>query len=97
MPRRKESLPKEFKKYFWDVDFKKISLKENINLVLSRILRFGNMKAVRWLLKNISPKKIKEYLLLMGDRQLDWRSNNFWRLFFGLPALRREKATLWPY
>ena len=81
-----KKLPKEFKKYFWDVDFSRISMKEHLNYILSRMLNFGNMKAIHWMLKNVDLKKIKEYVLKYGDRQLDRRSYNFWRLYFGLSS-----------
>ena len=88
MPKKRnkktQQLPKEFKKYFWDVEFSKISLTKNLNLVLSRLMNFGNMRAIRWMLKSIKEATLKEYLNSFGDRQLDKRSNNFWRLYFGI-------------
>lgn len=84
MNKKQVRLPKEFKKYFWDVDFKKISIRKHFNYILSRILGFGNMKAIRWVLKNIDAKRIEKYVSEYGDRQLDKRSNNFWKLYFGL-------------
>jgi len=81
---QKVRLPKEFKKYFWDVDFNKISLKKQLGFVLSRVLNFGNMRAIRWMLKTTSEQAIKNFIITRGGRQLDKRSNNFWKLFFGL-------------
>lgn len=89
-------LPKSFKAYFWDVDFNKVSLKKHMTLILSRILKFGDSLAVRWMFKNFSVKKIKTYILKFGDKQLDRKSNNFWRIYFGLP-LRRKTNPIWPY
>lgn len=90
-------LPKEFKKYFWDVDFKTISPKRHIDFVLSRIMSLGMMKDVRWMLNHVSARKIKSFIVRSGDRQLDRRSNNFWRIFFDLPPSRKPANTIWPY
>jgi len=90
-------LPKKIKEYFWDVDFKKLTLKKYPNFILERILNFGNIKAVRWMLNAFDKRKIKRYILSSGDRQLDRRSNNFWRICFDLPASRKPVNPLWPY
>jgi len=93
---KETKLPKEFKPYFWDVDFDRLSLKKNITLVLGRLLNFGQVPAISWLFKNIRTDRIKKYLLALGDRQLDKRSNNFWRIYFGLPPSKKTNR-LWPY
>jgi len=82
MAKREKQLPKEFKKYFWDVEFERLSFSKNLNLILCRLLGFGNMNAVRWLFANVSDGTIKKYLLSLGQRQLDARSFNFWSLIF---------------
>jgi len=90
--RKTNRLPLEFRKYFWDVDFNKLSARKYINFILSRILNFGNMRAVRWMLKTVKKGVILNYILTWGDRQLDERSNNFWRLYFDLPAVLPKKG-----
>ena len=79
-----EKLPQEFKRYFWDVDFEKISLNQHFNQVLSRLLSFGNMQAIRWVLTNVKSPQLKQYVLKFGDRQLDKRSLKFWKLYLDL-------------
>ena len=90
-------LPKEFKKYFWDVEFNKISFAKHVDLILSRLLSLGNMKDIRWLLKKVGAAQIKNFVLRSGGRQLDRRSNNFWRVVFGLTASQKPINPMWPY
>ena len=52
-------LPLFLEKYFWDTDFNKINFKQHPEYVILRILEYGNIKAVRWLLKSSNKKKIK--------------------------------------
>ena len=91
---KEEKLPKEFKKYFWDVDFKKLSFKEHRDFVFSRLLSMGDLPAGRWLFNAARKQTIKSFVLNCGDPQLDKRSNNFWRIFFDLPAGRRPKGAV---
>ena len=91
-----QKLPKEFKKYFWEYDFNKISPDKDAKLILGRIMSLGNTESVKWLFDNFDEKEIKEFVLKSGDKKLDKRSNNFWRLYFNLP-----KSTFvnkfWPF
>lgn len=89
-------LPKEFKKYFWEYDFEKLSLAKGLPTILPRILSFGDMNAVKWIFNNVDHNKIKDYILRSGDRQLDKRSNNFWRIYFGLPKSAYVNK-FWPF
>jgi len=90
-------LPKDFKKYFWDVDFKKLSFSKYPNSILERLMRLGDMTAVRWLLTTINKKMLRSYVLKHGDRQLDRISNNFWRIYLGLPPSKKPVNSIWPY
>ena len=93
----KDRLPPEFKQYFWDVDFKTLSLPKDVHSVLGRVLQFGNIKAVSWIMRHVNSLSIKNFIIESGDRQLDRRSNNFWRLYFNLPASKKPLNPLWPY
>jgi hypothetical protein len=77
MPRK---LPKEFKKYFWDVDFRKLSLRKYSFYVLERVLRLGDLNALRWLLR-IPKKKILD--VVEKSRELDKKTRNYWRVLYG--------------
>jgi hypothetical protein len=81
MTKRKNiQLPKEFKKYFWDVDFKKLSLKKYPEFVLGRIMNYGNVKALKWLLK--LPKQLI-LRVAENNRELDAKTVNFWKVVYG--------------
>jgi len=73
-------IPKEFKKYFWDVDFGKLSFKKHYNFILTRVMNFGNFKALCWLFK-IPKDKIKE--TVRTSRELDAKTRNYWQIIYG--------------
>ncbi|KAF0135136.1 MAG: hypothetical protein FD145_274 [Candidatus Saganbacteria bacterium] len=87
--KREKKLPKEFKKYFWDVNLDKLSFSQNYKLIFSRILSYGSIPAIHWLFKNSDKSSIKNYVLSFGGKQLDKRSNNLWRIFFGIKHDRK--------
>lgn len=98
------ALPKFFKKYFWDVDFSKINLKDSESFVAERLLEYGDEKALSWLLKNVKEKTIKK--ILLEERALSSKSANFWAIYFGLPknkilclkkSYQKVRKSHWPY
>lgn len=70
------ALPEEFKKYFWDVDFKKLSFKKYKEFIAGRIIHFGNLIAIKWLIHNAGIPFIRE--VAKTDREMDKKSRNFW-------------------
>lgn len=73
-------LPKEFKKYFWDVDFKKLSFKKYPEFILMRVMKYGNLFALRWLLK--VPKELI-LKVVRESRELDPKTRNYWQIVYG--------------
>ena len=99
-----KKLPEFLKKYFWDVEFKKIDLEKNKIYVLRRILNYGDEKAVTWMYKNFKKPEIKNVLSnFLGYSQ---KSANYWALILDIPKEEvlclkkrslRELRTFWPY
>ena len=99
-----ERLPGFLKQYFWDVDFEKLDFGKYPVYVSERILEHGNIKAVKWLFKNIPKKELIK--IIAETRQLSARSANYWALVFDIPKqkilclnksyLKRRKSH-WPY
>jgi len=75
-------LPSFLKKYFWDVDFYHLNFKKNQSYITTRLLEYGDIKAVRWLIKNVDKNKIKN--IILKSRELSPRTVNFWSLLFDL-------------
>lgn len=97
-------LPVFLKKYFWDVDFGKLNFEKYPIYVSERILEYGNVKAIKWLFKNISKKELMK--IIPKTRQLSARSANFWALFFDIPkqeilclnkSYQKRQKSHWPY
>ena len=70
------------KKYFWDVDFSKLTLPRHSSFIATRLLEYGNKEAIQWLFKNIEHSIIKDTLI--HSRGLSNKSLLFWSSVFGI-------------
>lgn len=97
-------LPKFLKKYFWEVDFNRLDLKKRPEYVALRLLEYGDIKALRWLFRNLHKNKIRN--ILLNQRGLSPRSLYFWSSFFNVSKEKilclkksylKRRRSHWPY
>ncbi len=74
-------LPSECKKYFWDCDFKQLRMENHAVFITERILNFGNLSAVRWLLSVVDRSFLMD--VVEHSRNLDKKTRNFWKVYYG--------------
>lgn len=67
---------------FWDVDLKKMDSRKNKRFIISRILSSGDLDDFRWAMTNYGKEIIKS--VIMDNRILDDRSQNFWQFYFDI-------------
>lgn len=98
------AIPPFLKKYFWDTDVRKLSLKKHSTYIIERVLEWGNLDAVKWL-RDMYPERMI-ISVLGSSRRISDRSWNFWKLIFShhnfLPSCirRSSKKTqekIWKY
>jgi len=78
---KKPSLPAKFKKYFWDIDFKDVSSKPFARFVLERVMNFGDLNALKWLLRDVPRENMID--TAKKSRALDAKTRNFWLKIYG--------------
>lgn len=78
----KKLLPDFLRPYFWDVEFEKIELTKNSQLIVKRVLDRGNLHDIRWLIKTYGKNEIKK--VVMGTRDLARPTGNFWADILGV-------------
>ena len=71
-------LPIKFKKYFWDCDFGKLNFIEHRNFILNRLLMYGDIDTIKFVLDQVSRNEIKNYLYKKGNNTLNKLSIKFW-------------------
>jgi hypothetical protein len=72
------SLPKRYKKYFWDCDFNELTLEKYTFFISERILNYGNKESVKWLLNHISLELLNN--VVSRSKNLDKKTRNYWQL-----------------
>ena len=97
-------LPSCVKKYFWEVDTNKLNLRNDADYIIGRLLQYGDVCGLKWLLNNVDVENIQE--VIKKRRGLSKRSVNFWQLFFNIPknkilclkkSYQNQHKILWPY
>lgn len=80
LPQKEQNiqLPKEFQKYFWDVSFDELSIDTYPRLIAERLLNYGNLNEVKWLLSHTSTEFIRT--LVDTSRNLNAKTKNFWQI-----------------
>ena len=96
--------PRFLKPYFWEIDFEKLDVKRRPQYVITRILEYGNLEAVRWLRRYFSVRQIN--MALRRTRQLSRKSALFWAVVQGIKkeevlclskGYRQKLRSAWPY
>lgn len=84
-------MPKRLRPFFWDYDFLRLSLNEDGDLIIRRILSSGSWDAVRWLRKEVGDQELREWLIAHRGRGLNPCQLRFWGLLYNLPARQVNK------
>ncbi|HJX71681.1 MAG TPA: hypothetical protein VJ346_07010 [Bacteroidales bacterium] len=71
-------LPAEFQKYFWDCDFNELTFNKYPRFISERLLNYGDMDGVKWLLSLVSKDFLKE--MVKTSRNLNNKTRNYWNI-----------------
>lgn len=82
------SVPSSTRWLFWDVDHDGLELLRDRNFILPRVLEFGRLEDVRWLITAYGMEGIHDFLRTVGHPELSRRTLGFWRA-----ALKAEGET----
>jgi hypothetical protein len=90
-------IPKTARSFFQEFDFEQIDAERDGDLIIERLLAYGNRNEVRWLLKQFGPARIRKWLSEGGVRRLPRRRYRLWCVLWDVPMTLREPAPIWPY
>ena len=88
---------------FWDVDARSLDTTRSADYILPRVLEFGGIAEVRWLIATYGMERIHRFLRDVGHPELSDRTIGFWRAAFhaenetwaSSPAWRKSSAAPW--
>lgn len=70
-------LPENFRKYFWDTDFSKLSWEEYPEYITKRLLMFGNHEAENFIKDKLTTSEIVS--ILSKSKEVDPKTLNYWK------------------
>lgn len=65
---------------FWDVVPSRLEVKRDRDYILARVLEFGRLEDVRWVLSRYGVNGVHEFLRERGHPELSPRTIAFWRV-----------------
>jgi len=69
--------------FLWDTDIKNITLKKSRKTIIERVLKYGQVDDISWLLKHYSDDEIID--IIKRSSNLDRRTANYWALRYHIP------------
>lgn len=72
------NLPEDLNKYFWDVSFDELSFEKYPRFIAERIMNYGDLKAIKWLLSISGTELIRA--VVKTSRNLNPKTKNFWQI-----------------
>ena len=71
-------IPKEFKRYFWDVKFDELTLEKHPRFIAERLLNYADLNGIKWLLSYTEKQYIRQ--LVENSRNLNAKTRNYWKI-----------------
>ena len=93
-------IPASAAPFFQEYHFSDLDAEKDANLVMERILAFGNREELRWLFHFYGEDKIKAWVSENGFRRLPYRRYNMWCMLLSLPKQAKPKTGVdraWPF
>jgi hypothetical protein len=71
---------------FWDTPLASINPALHKDFVIERLLQYGGMEGIRWLLENWGPAAIEN--VVISSRNISRMTAGFWSVYFDIPPER---------
>lgn len=88
-------VPREFKWLFPNVDFRRLDTDKDEVHILSRILEFGRLVEVRWVIATYGYERIHAFFRDVGHPEMSDRTLAFWRAVFNAEGETWAKPPDW--
>jgi hypothetical protein len=92
-----QSIPETSRPFFQEFDFERLDPERDGDLVIERLLAYGNRDEVSWLIKQYGQAHLRKWLSEAGARKLPKRRYRLWCVLLYVPASLRETSPIWQY
>ncbi len=90
--RRGKSLSPHLRPFFWDRQFRGLSLAADADFIIGRLLAEGDWESIKWLRREVGDTVLRDWLMRRSGAGLSPQSLRFWELVLGLD---RRKVNTW--
>jgi hypothetical protein len=95
-------IPTGMRMYFQEYDPEQLNLAEQADLIIQRILEFGDWEDLRWLFATYGSKRIRMFIRQRGERWLRPPVFNYWRKLLRIRKWEKSpfptaKGELWKF
>ena len=91
-----QAIPESTRSFFQEYDFGLINIEHDSDLVIERLLAYGNREEVGWLLGQYGHSRVRGWLTESGKR-LPRRRYRLWCVLLDVRETPREREPLWLY
>ncbi len=97
-------LPELLHPLFWDTDFDRLRVTGHERYIIERVLEYGDVPEVRWMMRRFSREQIVE--VLRRSRRFSLKSARFWAFILDVPpeevrclsaSFRQQPGRIWPW
>jgi hypothetical protein len=93
-----QSIPKSSAAFFQEYQFEALDSAKHADLIMERLLAYGDRSEVRWLFDHYGVENIHHWVQEHGKRLLPRRRYVLWSVLFDLPGQKMsEIRQVWPY
>jgi hypothetical protein len=92
-----KSIPKTTLSFFQEYEFERLDPERDGDLVIERLLAYGNRNEVHWLLGHYGQSRVQRWLSETGKRRLPRRRYHLWCVLLDVNESVHEPAPIWPY
>lgn len=90
--RVRKALPPHVRPFFWDGQFRDLTLAADADFIIGRLLAEGDWESIKWLRRKVGDRALREWLIRHSGLGLAPQSLRFWELVLGLD---RRKVNTW--
>jgi len=84
MKQQETSFPDNIKILLWDTDLKSLSMKDNAQFIIERILEYGDLTEYKWMKNRFSEEQVN--MTLRNSKRLSAKTATFYSLIYNVPA-----------
>ncbi|MEI6291195.1 MAG: hypothetical protein WCP19_12250 [Chloroflexota bacterium] len=90
-------IPPDTRGFFQEYDFNTLDAAADKELVIERLLAFGNREEIRWVFRTYGKEYVQKWLAGTGSNRLPKRRFRLWCLLLDVSDTQRASEAAWPY